>query len=67
MKKLYLIHHYLYVPKVLLMEHNAKNICKTFISGKEQNFNKQVTEFGISMLFQYVMCILAKFNTFSRF
>jgi len=45
------------------MEHNAKKLC---ISGKEQNLNKQMTEFGISILFEYFMYILAKCHTFSR-
>jgi len=48
------------------MEHNAKNICRTVISSEENNFNKQMVEFRISILFQYFMYILAKFNTFSR-
>jgi len=30
---------------MLLMEQSAKNICKTVISGKEQNLNKQIAEF----------------------
>jgi len=30
---------------MLFMKHNAKNICRTVISGKEQNFNKQKAEF----------------------
>jgi len=47
------------------VEYNAKNICKTDIIGKEQNFNKQIAEFGISTLFQYFMYISAKFSTFS--
>jgi len=33
------------------VEHNAKNICKTIIGGKEQNLNKQMAGFGISTLF----------------
>jgi len=33
------------------MQHNPKNICKTVISGFEQNFNKQLAEFGISNTF----------------
>jgi len=45
------------------MVHNAKSICKTL---KEKKLNKQTDEFGISILFQYFMYILAKFNTFSR-
>jgi len=48
------------------MEHNAKNICRTVISGKEQNLKEQLLEFGIPILFQYFMYILTKFNTFSR-
>ena len=40
--------------------------CRTAISGKEQNLNKQMAEFGISKLFHYFMNILAKFITFSR-
>jgi len=36
------------------MDHTMqKNICKTIISGKEQNFNKQMAGFGVSVLFQY--------------
>jgi len=46
------------------MEHNAYKICKTVISGKEQN--QLTAEFGIYMLFQYFVYVLAKFNTFSR-
>ena len=42
-----------------------KNICITVISSKEQNLNKQMAEFRISILFQYSMYILAKFNIFS--
>ena len=48
------------------MEHNAKSIWKTVNSGKEQNLNKEMDEFGISALFQHFMYILAIFNTFSR-
>jgi len=48
------------------MEHNAKNICKTIISGEEQNLNKQMVEFRISILFQYFVYILARFNTISK-
>jgi len=48
------------------MEHNAENICRIAISSKEQNLDKQMVEFGISMLFQYFMYILEKLNTFSR-
>jgi len=48
------------------MEHYAENIRRTVISGKEQHLNKQMAEFGISILFQYYMYILPKFNTFSR-
>jgi len=33
------------------MEHNAKIICRTVVSGYEQKLNKQVAEFGISILF----------------
>jgi len=35
------------------MEHNAKNNCKTVISGIEKNLNKQMTELGIANLLQY--------------
>ena len=38
------------------MEHIAKNICRTVISGEEQNLNKQVFEFIIFILFQYFIC-----------
>jgi len=41
------------------MKHNTKNICRTAISGKEQNLKKQMVEFRISMLLQYFMYILA--------
>jgi len=34
------------------MEHNANKIWKTVTSGKECNVNKQMAEFGISILFQ---------------
>ena len=39
---------------------------RTVISGKLQNLYNQIAEFRISILFQYFMNILAKFNTFSR-
>ena len=48
------------------MDQNAKTSAKTVINGEEQNLKKQMAEFGISVLFQYFMYILAKFNTFSR-
>jgi len=48
------------------MDHNAKNICRTVISGEEQNLSKQMVEFRISILFQYFMNILVIFTTFSR-
>jgi len=48
------------------MEHNAKNICRTITSGEKQNLNKQMVEFRISILFQYFVYILARFNTFSK-
>jgi len=47
------------------MDHNAKNICTTVISGKEQDLNKQMAGFEISILFQNLIYILVKFNTFS--
>jgi len=40
------------------MEHNARNICRTVISGKEQNVDTQMDEFRISILFEYFMNIL---------
>jgi len=43
-----------------------KTFGKLSLATKEQNLNKQPAEFGISILFQYFMYILAKFNTFSR-
>jgi len=48
------------------MEHNGISICETVISGKEQNLNKQMAEFGITIFFQYCMYILTKFNALSR-
>ena len=56
---------YLHFSQILFMEYNAKN--KTAISGKEQNLNKRMAESAISLLFQYFIYILHKFNTFSRF
>jgi len=55
----------LHFSRILLMEHNAKNICRTVISGNKQNLNKQIVEFRIFILFQYFMYVLAIFNTFS--
>jgi len=49
------------------MEHKAENIRRTVISSEEQNLNKQILEYSISIVFQYFMNILAKVNTFSRF
>jgi len=51
--------YHLHFSKILLMEHKAKNICQAVISGKEQNLNKQMAEFIISILSQYfIMCTL---------
>jgi len=36
------------------MEHNANNIWSV-LSGEEQNLNKQMVEFRISILFQYFL------------
>jgi len=36
-----------------------KNICRTVISGEEQNLNKEMVEFRNSILFQYFICIFA--------
>jgi len=58
MKKLNTITN-VYFSKILFMEHNANKICKSVISGEKQNLNKQMAEFGISILFQYFMYILA--------
>jgi len=52
--------------KIVFMEHNAKNTCTIVISGKEQNLNKRMLKFGISIIFQYFVYIWAKINTFSR-
>jgi len=57
---------YCHFAKILFIAHNEKYICKTVISGKEQNLDKPKAEFGISILFQYFMYILANFNTSSR-
>jgi len=65
MKNLHTI-TYLHFSKILFMEHNAKNICTTVITGIEQNLNKHMAELGISIPFQYFMYILVKFDTFSR-
>jgi len=40
-----------------------KNICRTVISGKELNLNKQIAEFRFSILCQYFTQIFAKFNS----
>jgi len=53
-------------PKSYSWSTMQKNICKTVISGKEQNLNKQMAECGISILFLYFMYILTKCNTLSR-
>jgi len=45
------------------MEHDANNTSAELSSAMK---NKQMAEFRISILFQYGMYILAKFNTFSR-
>ena len=45
--------NYVHFTKKLFMEHNAKNNCKTVISGIEKNLNKQMTELGIANLLQY--------------
>ena len=50
---------YLHFFNILFIEHNAKNICKTVTSSKVQNLNKQMAEFGIPILFQYFIDILA--------
>jgi len=44
---------YLHFSKIFFMEQDAKHFCTTAISGKEQNLNKQMAEFGILILFQY--------------
>jgi len=62
-----------------LQYHNLASFFENFIDGKqskkllqnchscnEQNLNKQTATFRISILFQYFVHILAKFNTFSR-
>ena len=57
---------YLHFSKILLTKHKQrKNIYRTVISVKEQNLNKETVEFRISILFQSLVCISAKFNTFS--
>jgi len=33
---------YLHFSKILFMEHNAKDICKTVISGKEQYLKENI-------------------------
>ena len=44
---------YLHFFNILCVEHNAKNICRTVIGGKEQNLDKQMAKLGISILFQH--------------
>jgi len=39
------------------LEHNAKNTCRTVISGKEQNLNIQMAEITISKFSNYLMYI----------
>jgi len=54
---------YLQFSKKLFLEHKGKNTCKIVISGNEQNLvNKWV-----NLEFPYFMCILTKFNTFSKY
>jgi len=38
------------------MEHNAKNICKTFINSKEQNLNKKCPTLKFPCFFN-ILCI----------
>jgi len=47
------------------LEHNAQNTCRT-VRGDQQNLNKQMVEFRNLVLFQYLLYILVKFNTFPR-
>jgi len=44
---------YLHFSKILFIEQNAKNICETAISDREQNLTKQIAEFGISKLYAH--------------
>jgi len=57
--------HILNFPKFCSWNTTQKNL-QNRLSGQEQHLNKQTTGFGIFILFQYYMYILAKFNTFSR-
>jgi len=43
---------YLHFSEISFMEQSANKICKSVVSSKEQNLNKQMVEFGISILFQ---------------
>ena len=43
----------LHFSKILFTGHNAKNIGRTVISGKGENLNEQMDEFGIFILFEY--------------
>jgi len=53
---------YLYFSNILFMEYNAKNMCKTATIGKEQNLNKQMAEFAISILYLHFGQIQYFFN-----
>ena len=48
------------------MERNANKICKTFISGKVQNLNKHMVEFGISILFSTLYVHFRKIQYFFK-
>jgi len=48
------------------MEHNEKKHLLNCHWWQREKFNKQVVQFGISLLSLYFMHILAKFNIFPR-
>jgi len=58
-----LMHHSSSFSENFIQGTQCKTIWKAVISDEEQNMNKQMSKCGISILFQYFLYILAKFNT----
>jgi len=48
------------------MDHNTKNICRTVISGKEQNLKKQTVEYRISILWAILYVHLGQIQYFFK-
>jgi len=48
------------------MDHNANKICKTVISGKKQNLNKQMVEVWTSHTFSILYVHFGQFQYFFK-